>query len=183
MGGAIAIGAVALAILASALFAGMAGRGQAHKPGQPDKPKEPDKPADPGILIPAKPKEPDGPMPVKPFVPPDSPVGPTPGITQPIETPADPLRPTPTPTEGQYFQCRECYYGDMMTRDCYLGDPRPEIAWAEVVAHSLNAWCAYKTPPGWTGGIVPKYSGHGTKFGSGHSFPVLYFPKRKEMKK
>lgn len=200
--GALLIGGVAAAIIVSAFFAARSGSKAAPKPIAPVQPDQP--PGAPvtatcptcgrtwthasGIpwqipphppcpfngatnpVIPGKKTEPATPDP-----------GPTPGILNPPKTEPDPFKPTPAPTPGYYFQTRKDYFGDPMSRDCYGGDPRPGIAWAAVYKHPANQWIAYDKKIGWTGGLVQKYSGWNTAFGSGHEYPVVFFPAREEL--
>jgi hypothetical protein len=175
--GALAIGAAALAIIVSALIAGLSAKADEKKDDVPPPPPPP--PPKPVIVIDPVIDEPihididihkGGGKEKRAVIVPVEQVGP------------DPLNPTPVPTPGQYYQVKAGDKGSSLCVQAYPGRPKPSMTWAKVAAHGLNAWLLGHLFQGIEcGGFWPKWSGWKSTWASGHQYGLYYFPTLGEL--
>ena len=87
----------------------------------------------------------------------------------------DGYHPSVTPVPGKYYQVKP---GDNGSSICnQAGYPKPYAFFmGTVVEAPENQWIAYDKSKGWTGDLLPHYSGYRTEFGSGHLHPVVFLP-------
>jgi len=98
---------------------------------------------------------------------------------EPTPSGPDPTTPTLTPTQGQYYQVT---LGDTIWDLCKIAYYGAGYKWETMIKPTgqvggMNNWIRKTGNATWSGkGLYPQYSGYDTQWGSGHQFPVVYFP-------